>query len=145
MTESHGGHLCPAETRSAVLQNLPGSAQEVTLRKARTDTFLPPSFIYVSIPPVGIVVSQTSFCTSKILPVCTFQDHIAVCWVSESIKLTLNIPSLFCLVMESTFLTLWEEGCRFVFFCRTAAEFTSALNEAPHLETAYLRFASGLA
>lgn len=32
----------------------------------------------------------------------------------------------------------------FFFFKKTAA-FTSALNEAPHLETAYLRFLSGTA
>lgn len=54
--------------------------------------------------------------------------------------------------MESTFLTV---GGRllifflffsfFFFFLKKTAAFTSALNEAPHLETAYLRFPSGTA
>lgn len=54
-------------------------------------------------------------------------------------KLTMKkIPNSVVLLsaLELTFLTLWEEGCCF----NKPAAFTSVLNEAPHLETAYLRF-----
>lgn len=55
---------------------------------------------------------------------------------------------MFCLVMESTFLTVWEEDGSFKKKQKqkkNLAAFTSALNEVPHLELAYLRFLSGKA